>query len=168
MITAEGMRPRVGFPHNNVENATEFFVARLFTDAIFNGDIRAMQTIIQRIDGGLPKDVDVANVKTAFGDCVNEILDGPIDDRMKVHPSDTVLMAMAKSLYAESVRDIYWNEKQKKPIPKPSTEAKQCKDAARRMILERTCGRRTLTAKEKNEETVEIASWIKELGSGSV
>ncbi len=169
VIIAEGRHPRIKWPHesNTSINATKFLVSRMFTDAIFNGDIRVIQTIVNRIDGGLPKDVDIEEARTLFGDCVNCILESPIDERIKVHPDDSVLMAMAKALYAEAVKDIYWNHELNKPVKKPTTEDKQSRDAALRMILERSQGRRTITSKEKQLENIEVAGWIKSLKDGS-
>lgn len=131
----------------------------MFTDAIFNSDIRAIQQIINRIDGGLPKDTEVANYQTSFGDCINQILEMTDMDDMKLKPDDTVMMAMSKELYLMSIKNIYWNEKDGIPR-KPTAEAKKERDAAMRMILERAGGRKTKIEEQKMIEEVGVQDWI--------
>ena len=143
-------------------NAADFLVARLFTDAVFSQDIRAIQLIINRIDGGLPKDTEVELYRTEFGDCLNEIMDMSRNEQLMVEPDDTVMMAMCKSLYQIATQDIYWDhDKLKKK--RPSDSQKKERDAALRMVLERTGGRKTLAPVPERKEEVEIARWISEL-----
>ena len=158
-------RPYVGWPEGTSETAAMFLVSRLFTDAVFNQDIRSIKLIIQRIDGGLPKDTEVENVQTLFGDCLLEILKYRNADRLKVKPNDTVLMALAKSLFDIATEDIYYDYKKNRPILKPSTDKKNERDMALQMVIERTGGRRTMTAKTMQKEEIEEADWIAELES---
>ena len=163
---AEGNhRPYVSWPEGTSENAAMFLVSRLFTDAVFNQDIRSIKMIVQRIDGGLPKDTDVEDVQTMFGDCLLEILKMRNPERLKVSPKDTVLMALAKSLFDIAVEDIYYDYKKNRPILKPSTDRKNERDMALQMVIERTGGRRTMTAKAMQQEEIEEADWIAELES---
>lgn len=141
------------------KNAAEYLVARLFTDAVFSQDIRAIQLIINRIDGGLPKDVDVDRYKTEFGDCINEVMQMTDDEQTKLKPDDSVMMALCKSLYQMAVQDIYWNAELGMPR-RPSESVKKERDAALRMVLERSGGRKTLTDIPVEVEDVEIAPWI--------
>lgn len=164
IVIAEGLDPRIGIPRTNETNAATYLVCRLFTDAVFNQDIRAIQLIINRIDGGLPKDTEVNNYRTEFGDCLTEVLNMTDGRGLIVAPDDTVMMALCKSLYDLSVQDIYWDPKRGKKC-KPSTDKKQERDAALRMILERTGGRKTLAEQPKEVETVEIAGWLNDLTS---
>ena len=157
---AEGNRWMIGMVPN--QNAAEFLVSRLFTDAVFSQDIRAIQLIINRVDGGLPKDVDVASYRTLFGDCLNEIMGMSSADQMTVKPDDTVMMALCKSLYSIAVQDIYWDyDKQRKR--RPTDSQKKERDAALRMVLERTGGRKTLTDASVVTEEIEVADWIASL-----
>lgn len=167
VIVSEGIDPRIGLPRSNVKNAATYLVCRLFTDAVFNQDIRAIQLIINRIDGGLPKDTEVNSYQTLFGDCLTEVLNMTDGNQLKVMPDDTVMMALCKSLYDLSVQDIYWDDRLGKK-KKPSTDKKQERDAALRMILERTGGRKTLAEQPKEAEIVETAEWLLELGCGEV
>jgi hypothetical protein len=155
---AEGRIPRVLDVSLN-PTAANYLVSRLFTDAIFNQDIRVIQQIITRIDGGLPKDEDLSHYQTYFGDCINEVLEMDSADQMKIVPEDTVMMAMCKSLYDLAVQDIYWDD-EKQCKCKPSSDKKQERDAAMRIILERCGGRKTQTVVKKDQETYGIASWI--------
>jgi hypothetical protein len=81
---------------------------------------------------------------------------------MALKPTDTVMMGLCKSLYALSVQDIYWDEDRGR-MRRPSTERKQERDAALRMVLERSGGRKTLVATSEVREEVEDADWIASL-----
>ena len=157
---AEGNRFMIGLASGR--NAADFLVSRLFTDAVFSQDIRSIQLIINRIDGGLPKDVDVDKYRTEFGDCLNEIMGMTQNEQMMVKPDDTVMMALCKSLYSIAVNDIYW-DKEKLKSKVPSDTVKKERDAALRMVLERTGGRKTLSSLPATVEDVEIADWIAQL-----
>lgn len=157
---AEGNRFMIGMTSGM--NAADFLVSRLFTDAVFSQDIRAIQLIINRIDGGLPKDTEIARYQTEFGDCLNKIMAMKSNEQTMVRPSDTVMMALCKSLYQIATQDIYWDyEKLKRK--RPSDSVKKERDAALRMVLERTGGRKTLASIPQEREDVEIAGWIAEL-----
>lgn len=81
-------------------------------------------------------------------------------------PEDTVMMALCKSLYFLSVQDIYqWDEEHQR-FRRPSTDKKNERDAAMRMILERVGGRKTLVAANTQKEDFEVAEWISELPDG--
>jgi hypothetical protein len=83
-------------------------------------------------------------------------------ERLKVKPDDTVMMALCKALYALSVQDIYWDSERGR-MRRPSTDKKQERDSALRMVLERTGGRKTLVATREVREEVEEADWISAL-----
>lgn len=157
---AEGNRFMIGMV--TARNAADYLVSRLFTDAVFSNDIRSIQLIINRIDGGLPKDTEVARYQTEFGDCLNEIMKMTRDEQTKVMPDDTVMMALCKSLYHIATQDIYWDH-EKLRSRRPSDSVKKERDAALRMVLERTGGRKTLSSVPIEKEDVEIAGWIEEL-----
>ena len=157
---AEGNRFMIGMA--TARNAADYLVSRLFTDAVFSNDIRAIQLIINRIDGGLPKDTEVAKYQTEFGDCLNRIMQMTTDEQTKVMPDDTVMMALCKSLYHIATQDIYWDAEHLRSR-RPSDSVKKERDAALRMVLERTGGRKTLSSVPLEKEDVEIAGWIEEL-----
>lgn len=157
---AEGNRFMIGMATG--DQAADYLVARLYTDAIFSQDIRCIQLIINRIDGGLPKDTDVARYQTEFGDCLNRIMEMDRIDQTKIDEGDTVMMALCKSLFHIATQDIYWDpEKLRKRHP--SDSVKKERDAALRMVLERTGGRKTLSSIPTEKEDVEIAPWIAQL-----
>lgn len=166
VMMSEGMRPGIGpDSHSGTVNAATYLVCRMFTDAIFSQDIRAIQLIINRVDGGLPKDVEVDDYRTQFSDCLNAIMAMPPGEQLKLMPDDTVMMALCKSLYAISVQDIYWDQERGR-MRRPSTDRKQERDAALRMVLERTGGRKTMVAAHEEREAVEEADWISALPKG--
>lgn len=159
--------PRISITSGGPGDATSHLCAQMFTDAVFNSDIRVIQTIINRIDGGLPKDTEVGDYQTLFGDCMNQVLEMSTADQVKVKPEDTVMMALCKSLFDIAQRDIYnevrgddhgnkWSRKRK-----PSTEEKQARDSAMRLILERAGGRKTAIPKQAGpRDDVTMAPWI--------
>jgi hypothetical protein len=159
--------PRVGDDSGALKDAKAYLASQMFTDAVFNQDIRVIQTIINRIDGGLPKDVDVAEYQTLFGDCMTEVLGMASHLQLKVLPSDTVMMALCKSLFDIASEDIYHRIKDDGHGNKwsmkinPTTEKKQARDSALRLVLERSGGRRTATlAKVAELGKVVVAPWI--------
>lgn len=164
-MTAEGMRPHIGpYSHEGSENAATYLVCRLFTDAIFSNDIRAIQLIINRVDGGLPKDVEIDDYSTQFSDCLNKVMRMTSGSQLRLSPDDTVMMGLCKSLYALSTQDIYWDE-QRGRMRRPSTDKKQERDAALRMVLERTGGRKTLVVESRERQDLQDADWIAALPS---
>ena len=163
---SEGLRPRISPDSHSERNAATYLVCRMFTDAIFSQDIRAIQLIINRVDGGLPRDVEVDDYQTQFSDCLNEIMSMTAGDQLKVLPGDTVMMALCKSLYSLATQDIYWDDHRGR-MRRPSTDRKQERDAALRMVLERTGGRKTLVATTQAREEVEEAEWISALPMSS-
>ena len=159
---SEGMRPRIGPDSHSDHSAATYLVCRLFTDAIFSEDIRAIQLIINRVDGGLPKDVEVDDYQTRFSDCLNRIMETTDGSQLKVTPDDTVMSALCKALYALATQDIYWDAERGR-MRRPSTDRKNERDAALRMVLERTGGRKTLVAAGRERDAVEAADWISAL-----
>jgi len=148
------------------QNAKTNLASRMYTDAVFNGCVRTIGTIINRIDAGLPKDTEIDEYQTLFGDCMNEVLSMTSGDQLTVKPSDSVMLALCKALYDIAVQDIYtdYREDENGNITakrkNASPEAKQARDAARRMVLERAGGRKTLASIPKELASVEIADWI--------
>lgn len=165
VMASEGMRPRIGPDSRSERSAATYLVCRLFTDAIFSEDIRAIQLIINRVDGGLPKDVEVDDYQTQFSDCLNRIMMATDGSQLKVLPDDTVMAALCKALYALATQDIYWDDERGR-MRRPSTDKKQERDAAMRMVLERTGGRKTLVVAREVKEEVEDADWLSALPSG--
>ena len=166
LFICENEIPHVS-PNHQEATVKHWLACQMFTDAIFNGDIRIISTIINRIDGGLPKDTELSEFQTAFGDCINELLDMKPEDYVKLCPTDSVMMAMSKSILSIATQDIYHHVKEKKDgtvvvtKKKPSPEAKQARDAALRIILERAGGKKSTTAIKEKAQEVEVADWIK-------
>jgi hypothetical protein len=160
--------PRIGVETGGLADARTHLASQMFTDAVFSQDIRVIQTIINRIDGGLPKDIDIDEYQTLFGDCMNEVLSMTSGHQLKVMPDDTVMMALCKSLYDIATTDIYHEVKNDKHGNawarkiNPSTEKKQARDSAQRLVLERAGGRKTTPPASKQKlASVSVADWIK-------
>lgn len=161
---SEGNRPNIGpDSHAGSPNAATYLVCRLLTDAIFSNDIRAIQLVISRVDGGLPKDTEIELYKTQFSDCLESVMQMTTDAQLSVHPDDTVMMGICKSLFALAVQDIYWDARRQVVRKRPPTDLKNERDAALRIILERLGGRKTLMENKQVREAMEDADWIAEL-----
>lgn len=164
--------PRMGLP-NSLTNAKQHLTAQMFTDAVFNQDIRVIQTIINRIDGGVPKDTELEQYQTLFGECMLEVLEMTGSNQLKVMPTDSVMLALCKSLYDLATQDIYHTitkDKDGKYVAKkknPTTEQKTARDLAMKMVLERAGGRKTQTEMRKERQQVSTADWIGELPQSS-
>jgi hypothetical protein len=159
--------PRITGVTGGLADALSHLTSQMYTDAVFNQDIRVIQTIINRIDGGLPKDTEVDEYQTLFGDCMNRVLSMTSGEQLKVLPDDTVMMALCKSLYDLATADIYHEIKSDKYGNKwskkinPSTERKQARDSALRLVLERSGGRKTaIPAPRADVVPVVEAGWI--------
>ena len=170
-VTEHGI-PNLGFP-NSESNAKQWLTSLMFTDAVLNQDIRVIQTIINRIDGGLPKDTELDSYQTLFGDTLNEVLEMKSQEQITVRPEDTVMMALCKSLFSIAVKDIYHKTTEKGDSfvtvkINPTTEAKQMRDSALRLILERAGGRKTSIPNQKELQDVNVAGWIQDaIASGT-
>lgn len=167
VVRSEGGRSGIG-PDSRTgsPNAASYLVCRLLTDAIFSQDIRAIQLIINRVDGGLPKDVEVDDYQTQFSDCLEKLMKSTRSEQLSVLPTDSVMMGICKALFSLATQDIYWNERTQSMRRRPPTDMKQERDAAMRIILERLGGRKTLVVEKKVRESIEDADWIASLPSG--
>ena len=157
--------PRIFGPTDGT--ARSHLAFQMYTDAVFNQDIRTIQMIVNRVDGGLPKDTEVDRYQTLFGDCMNEVLAMTDSMQLKVMPEDTVMMALCKSLFDIATADIYHEFKRDKFGNKwarkinPSTERRQARDSARRLIHERAGGRKTaVPVPPKVLDEVKTADWV--------
>lgn len=159
VIIKEGKYPRIDCRQYDTR-LVSLFLSQLFTDAVFHDDIRAIKMIINRIDGGLPKDTQVSDYRTLFGDCLLEIMEMDDVTRLKPQPEESVMLNLCKALFiiaTEDLHDIYIIKRGHKIIPK---EAKADQEAARKLILDRIGGRKTTILQDKAEEEVELAGWI--------
>jgi hypothetical protein len=144
------------------QTAGEYLVSRLFTDAIFNRDVRSVMNLVSRIDGAIVKDSDWDAYDTLFGEAIRELFDQTEPERLKVYPEDTVLTALAKALYDIAVEDIYSAAK-RNGKSRPSTDLKNDRDAAMRMILDRAGGKRSAQPIKQAVLDILPAEWIPQL-----
>ena len=167
VVRSEGGRAGIGpDSREGTPNAASYLVCRLLTDAIFSQDIRAIQLIINRVDGGLPKDVEIEDYQTQFSDCLGRLMESTRSEQLSVQPSDSVMMGICKALFSLATQDIYWNERTGSMRRRPPTDMKQERDAAMRIILDRLGGRKTLVSAGQRHEDIEEAEWISCLPSG--
>jgi hypothetical protein len=148
--------PRAEFP-TGARCAAQHLVSRMFTDAIFSQDIRTIEVIINRIDGGNPRDDQMSSLQTLFGDAINRILEIEDPRELKVTPDDSVMDA----LYHEEDED--GNIKTKRP----SAETKKSHEAALRIVIERSQGRKTTPTLVEELPEIKKADWLLSLDSSS-
>lgn len=141
----------------------------MFTDAIFAQDIRTIEVIINRIDGGNPRDDQMSSLQTLFGDAINRILEIEDPRELTVTPDDSVMDALCKSLYDLAAQDIYHEEDEDGNIkPKrPSAETKKSHEAALRIVIERSQGRKTTPTLVEELPEIKKADWLLSLDSSS-
>lgn len=161
VVLTEGEPPRVSGPRYE-ENARWYLVSRMYTDAIFNDDIHMIQQIVNRIDGGVVPEELQSGIQTKFGDCLEQVLAMDEASRLKVTPDDTVLMALCKALYDKAAHSIYWDRKKKRPR-KPASWEKAERDAAIKMIFERTQGRKSQRKLEERGVEAVASEWLGQL-----
>lgn len=160
--------PRAEFP-TGARCAAQHLVSRMFTDAIFSQDIRTIEVIINRIDGSNPRDDQMSSLQTLFGDAINRILEIEDPRELKVTPDDTVMDALCKSLYDLAAQDIYHEEDDEGNIKnkRPSAEVKKSHEAALRIVIERSQGRKTTPTLVEDIPEIGEADWLLSLNSPS-
>ena len=160
--------PRAEFP-TGARCAAQHLVSRMFTDAIFSQDIRTIEVIINRIDGSNPRDDQMSSLQTLFGDAINRILEIEDPQELKVTPDDTVMDALCKSLYDLAAQDIYHEEDDEGNIKdkRPSAEVKKSHEAALRIVIERSQGRKTTPTLVEDIPEIGEADWLLSLNSPS-
>lgn len=160
--------PRAEFP-TGARCAAQHLVSRMFTDAIFSQDIRTIEVIINRIDGSNPRDDQMSSLQTLFGDAINRILEIEDPRELKVTPDDTVMDALCKSLYDLAAQDIYHTEDEDGNIKdkRPSAEVKKSHEAALRIVIERSQGRKTTPTLVEDIPEIGEADWLLSLNSPS-
>lgn len=160
--------PRAEFP-TGARCAAQHLVSRMFTDAIFSQDIRTIEVIINRIDGGNPRDDQMSSLQTLFGDAINRILEIEDPHELKVTPDDSVMDALCKSLYDLAAQDIYHEEDEEGNIKnkRPSAETKKSHEAALRIVIERSQGRKTTPTLVEELPEIKKADWLLSLDSSS-
>ena len=153
--------PRAEYP-NGAKTAGQHLVSRMFTDAIFAQDIRTIELIINRIDGGNPRDDQMSSLQTLFGDTINRILEIENPSDLRVTPEDTVMDALCKSLYDLAVQDIYHEEDDEGNIKskRPSAETKKSHEAALRIVIERSQGRKSTPTLVEELPEIKEADWL--------
>lgn len=160
--------PRAEYP-TGAKTAAQHLVSRMFTDAIFSQDIRTIELIINRIDGNSPRDDQMSSMQTLFGDTLNEILEIENPEDLRVTPEDTVMSALCKALYDLAASDIYHEvDKETGDVrtKKPSTEAKKSHEAALRIVIERSQGRKTTPTLIEEAPEIGEADWLLSLQPG--
>ena len=160
--------PKAEYP-NGAKTAGQHLISRMFTDAIFAQDIRTIEVIINRIDGGNPRDDQMSSLQTLFGDAINRILEIEDPRELKVTPDDSVMDALCKSLYDLAAQDIYHEEDEEGNIKnkRPSAETKKSHEAALRIVIERSQGRKTTPTLVEELPEIKKADWLLSLDSSS-
>lgn len=141
--------------HETARDARDHFLASLILDAIMTpskeASMRAVKRIINRIDGNAPKDVEREQYKNRVGEAIDAVLDITDKEELSIHPGDTVLFAMAKSIVWTAVIPA---EKCKTP------DQKNMKDIAVGIVLERCGGRKSTPLRNEVKKVYAEPDWL--------
>jgi len=142
-----------------IKRAVDALVMRMFVDAIFNYDVRAINSLATRMDGATVSDTKLEAFEQEFSRDIQAVLAQDDKEKLKVYPEDSLSMAMAKALFAIAIEDIYLHAHQSGGT-KPTADTKNDRDLAQKIILERAGGKKS--AKMITSDSVDIvpADWI--------
>lgn len=133
----------------NAPTARTAFVASTICQAIFDLDIGLISEIVKRIDGLAPSKGDMDAYSNIFSDALNDVLEYTQGDQMRIYPTDTPIIALAKATVAVSVSD-----------PGKNMQARKDRQKAVCMVLDRLEGRRSEPAKPTELPEYEVPGWI--------
>lgn len=121
---------------NTAATARSAFVANTICAAIFDLDIGLISEIVKRIDGLAPAKGDMDAFSNIFSDALNDVLEYDQASQMRVFPTDTPIIALAKATVAVSMSE-----------PGRNMQARKDRQKAVQMVLDRIEGRMSEPAK---------------------
>lgn len=135
--------------------ARTYLAATMIFDAVFNANIDLVERIIERIDGTVPEAGSRDEYANLMGDALDDVLDLKHMDQIEIHPSDPVIIALAKITYFISIKEDNGNPMVRKD-----------KNKALEIITKRTGGRKVKPTKPLIESRYEDPDWMKGLPDG--
>lgn len=107
----------------------KYWLSHTIRNAIATMDIKAMQTIAQRLDGGIPEKKNRNKYANYIGSFLEDVLKLPIDEVRILRYEDPVYMAIAKAIVHISLQAA------------TDSQAQRDKNIATEMIFDRCAGR---------------------------
>lgn len=137
---------------NAIANSTteKYWLSHVIRDAIAQKDIKAIQTIATRLDGGIPDKKDRKKYANYIGSFLDDVMKLPIDEVRILRYEDPVFMALAKAIFHISLQ-----------VPSDSQAARD-KNIAIEMIFDRCGGRRAEPTKTLIEAKYVEPKWMKQ------
>ena len=89
--------------HENSYNIREFVVTDLILSAIQERDVEIIESIIKRIDGGIPKADEREKYANIIGNAIDMVLEMPVSEQADVHANETAIVSIAKALILASL-----------------------------------------------------------------
>ena len=133
----------------NAPTARTVFVASTICQAIFDMDIGLISEIVKRIDGLAPSKGDMDEYSNIFSDALADVLEYTQADQMRIYPTDSPIIALAKATVAVSVSN-----------PGKNMQARKDRQKAVAMILDRVEGRRSEPAKPVELPEYQVPDWV--------
>lgn len=128
----------------------KYWLSHIIRDAIAQMDIKAIQTIATRLDGGIPDKKNRDKYANYIGSFIDDVLKLPVDEVRMLRYEDPVFVALAKAIVHISLQ-----------VPKDSQAARD-KNIATEMIFDR-CGGRVPEPTKTTEEVAYIEpKWMQQ------
>lgn len=89
--------------HENAYNIREFVVTDLILSAITERDVELIESIIKRIDGGIPKADERDKFANIIGNAIDEVLELPVSEQADIKSYELGIVSLAKSLVLASL-----------------------------------------------------------------
>lgn len=130
----------------NVKNYT---ACRIIVNAISECDVGLIKTIIQRIDGGIPKAEDMENYSNLIGKALEEVMEEEPDERFIFRlNTDTGIKCMAKAIVMAALQKTNNNVAKRKD-----------RQMAADILLSRTGGLKNEPQIIRQDIIIEKAEW---------
>lgn len=134
---------------NTAGTVRSAFVANTICSAVFDLDIGLISEIVKRIDGLAPAKGDMHTFSNIFSDALNDVLEYDRAEQVRVYPTDSPIIALAKATIAVSMSD-----------PGRNMQARKDRQKAVQMVLDRIEGRQSEPVRSKEEIEYEVPEWM--------
>lgn len=133
----------------NAPTMRTHFCANLILSAVFDLDIGLISEVVKRIDGIAPSKGDMDGYSDLFANALEDVLDYEQADMVRIMPGDRPIIALAKAAVCIANHD-----------PRKNMMARKDRQKAVQLILDRTQGRRTESAKTTEEIEYTVPDWL--------
>jgi len=135
--------------HDGAGNARTYLAASMVFNAIFEKDVGAIASIVNRVDGTVPNEDEREGYANYFGDAIEDVLDYTQNEQILVSPLDPCIIGLAKAVVYVAYAPCGKN-------PAARKERQKAMD----MVLGRTGGRKTQPTRPAIETTYVRPEWM--------